>query len=218
MSAKHLGHFHGGLHLDEHKRESTGAPIRVLPPGRLFVLPLHQHIGHDAEPVVEVGQQVGKGQLIAQPFGDISAAIHAPTSGTVVAIEKRPAPHPSALTVPCIVIEADGEDRWAEGLPAPVDDYHRLDKPKLVELILSGNRLTAIVPGAFEGCTAMNSLDLGDNRITLVPASAFAEMPMLEWANLDNNAIGQHKPTAGSHFFGPEVGPFVTSRTTCPPL
>ena len=135
MSMKRLGRFHGGLHLDDHKAESTGEPIRTLPPGSRFVLPLHQHIGHDAEPVVQPGDRVGKGQLIAAPHGELSAAIHAPTSGVVAAIEDRPVPHPSGLPARCIVIDADGEDRWAEGLPAPVADYRRLDKPALVARI-----------------------------------------------------------------------------------
>jgi electron transport complex protein RnfC len=58
-----------------------------------------------------------KGQLIAEPQGYISAPIHASSSGTVVAIESRPIPHPSGLSAPCVVIETDGEDRWAELLP-----------------------------------------------------------------------------------------------------
>jgi electron transport complex protein RnfC len=135
MTRHKLGHFHGGLHLDEHKAESTGRPIRTLPPGTQLVLPLHQHIGHDAEPMVRPGDKVGKGQMIAQPFGDISAAIHAPTSGKVVAIEKRPFPHSSGLAVESIVSEADGEDRWAEGLPAPVADYRELSAPELTDRI-----------------------------------------------------------------------------------
>ncbi len=130
-----LGQFHGGLHLDDHKAESTGEPIQPLPPGKTFVLPLHQHIGHDAEPLVAVGDHVGKGQMIAQPHGDISAAIHAPTSGRVVAIEDRPVPHPSGLPARAIIIEADGEDRWADGLPAPIDDYTTLTAPELIERI-----------------------------------------------------------------------------------
>lgn len=135
MTLHKLGHFHGGLHLDDHKAESTGLPIDKQPPGKALVLPLRQHIGHDAEPVVKPGDRVGKGQLIAQPFGHISAAIHAPTSGTVTAIEGRPFPHPSGMPVESIVIAADGEDRWAEGLPAPIADYRTLSAPELTHRI-----------------------------------------------------------------------------------
>ena len=60
-----------------------------------------------------------KGQAVAEAQGYISAPIHATSSGKVVAIEPRPIAHPSGLSAPCIVIETDGEDRWAE-LPAPL--------------------------------------------------------------------------------------------------
>jgi len=116
-AARKLWQFHGGLHLPDHKSLSCEQPIQpaVLP--KRLVLPLQQHIGAPAKPIVEVGERVRKGQTIAQPDGFVSAALHAPTSGTVVAIEERAVPHPSGLTAPCIVLESDGEDRWVELQP-----------------------------------------------------------------------------------------------------
>ena len=109
----------GGVKVSYRKElTSESAIVRMPPPKRLFV-PLQQHVGSPAEAVVQVGQQVGKGQLIGKPGRGISAAVHAPTSGTVVAIEDRMAPHPSGLTQPTVVIEADGHDRWAP-LPTPI--------------------------------------------------------------------------------------------------
>jgi electron transport complex protein RnfC len=103
-----------GVHPDDHKRPAADAPVRRMPmPARLYV-PLLQHIGTAARPIVLVGQKVLKGQLIAEPQGMMSAAIHAPTSGTVVAIGEIVAPHPSGLPLVAVTIEADGEDRWAE--------------------------------------------------------------------------------------------------------
>ncbi len=105
---------HWGVHPDEHKRPAADAPVRVLPlPKHLFV-PLQQHIGAAARPIVLVGQQVLKGQLLAEAQGATSAAIHAPTSGTVTAIGDITAPHPSGLPCPAITIEADGADCWIE--------------------------------------------------------------------------------------------------------
>ena len=104
----------GGVHPVGRKELSAEHPIRVLPlPERLFV-PLQQHIGAAANPRVEVGDKVLKGQLIAGSQGMVSAPVHAPTSGTVVAIGDFPAPHPSGLPIPTITLEADGEDRWIE--------------------------------------------------------------------------------------------------------
>ena len=100
-----IGSFHGGLHLDDHKAESTGEPIGSVPLARRLILPLQQHIGAAAEPLVAVGETVLKGQPIARPEGYISAGLHAPSSGRVLAIEDHPVAHPSGLSAPCILIE-----------------------------------------------------------------------------------------------------------------
>lgn len=106
-----------GVHPDDHKRPAADAPLRVLPrPARLH-LPLQQHVGGAARPVVLVGQKVLKGQLLAQSQGNISAPIHAPVSGTVTAIGEVTAPHPSGLGLAAITVEADGADRWIETDP-----------------------------------------------------------------------------------------------------
>ncbi len=106
--------FKGGVHPEGNKTPTTREAIQSLPlPARLYV-PLQQHIGAPARPVVGIGQQVLKGELIAASVGNVSAAVHAPSSGTVVAIREHQAPHPSGLPVECIVIETDGRDRWIE--------------------------------------------------------------------------------------------------------
>jgi Na+-translocating ferredoxin:NAD+ oxidoreductase subunit C len=129
-----LWSFHGGLHLPDHKRESTGGPVcSAAVPARLW-LPLQQHIGEPAQPVVSVGDTVLKGQLLARPKGPISAGIHAPTSGTVVAIGPHPIPHPSGLSAPCIELASDGRDAWAE-LPEPWPDFEARDPAELRERV-----------------------------------------------------------------------------------
>ncbi len=104
---------HWGIHpADDRKRPAADQPVRVMPvPARLY-LPLQQHLGAPAKPCVQVGQAVSKGQLLAEAAGAVSAPIHAPTSGTVVAIEDVTAPHLSGLGTPAIVLEADGRDAW----------------------------------------------------------------------------------------------------------
>lgn len=125
--------FPGGLVLAGHKALSTSQPIAQLTLPARLIIPLQQHIGTAANPVVKVGDQVLKGQLLASPEGFVSAPIHASTSGTVVAIEDHPVPHPSGLSAPCIVLESDGEDRWIERQPHP--DYATLDPSELRNLI-----------------------------------------------------------------------------------
>ena len=103
-----------GVHPDDHKRPATDAPLRTFPaPERVF-MPLHQHVGGAARPVVLVGQKVKKGQLLAAAQGNISAPIHAPVSGTVSAIGEVTAPHPSGLPFKAIIVESDGLGDWAE--------------------------------------------------------------------------------------------------------
>ena len=70
-----------GVHPDDRKRPAADAPLRNQPlPEKLYV-PLQQHVGQPARPIVLVGQQVLKGQLLAESNGNISAPIHAPSSG-----------------------------------------------------------------------------------------------------------------------------------------
>ncbi|MBT8137467.1 MAG: RnfABCDGE type electron transport complex subunit C, partial [Gammaproteobacteria bacterium] len=118
--------FYGGLYLPTDKHELAGQPLETAPPPPHVVLPLTQHAGLPAIPCVKPGQRVLRGQQIAVADGFISANIHATTSGTVIAIDEQPVPHPSGLSAPCITIEADGKDEWCELHPV-VGDYHTED-------------------------------------------------------------------------------------------
>ncbi len=130
--AKPSWDFHGGLRIDDHKAVSLGKGLREAAIAPLLRIPLQQHIGHAAEPVVQVGESVLKGQLIARASDYVSANLHAPTSGRVREIAELPIAHPSELPSNCIVIESDGHDRWAE-LPQPLNDYTRADPADLRE-------------------------------------------------------------------------------------
>ncbi len=104
--------FHGGVHPPENKTQSTQLPISPLPMPAMLTLPLRQHVGQLPKLLVTVGDHVSKGQLLAEPEGTVSAAIHAPTSGTIVAIEPAVIPHPSGLPDMCIRLQPDGKDIW----------------------------------------------------------------------------------------------------------
>ena len=111
--------FWGGVHPLGQKHLSAEQAIRELPmPARLYV-PLQQHTGRAALPVVKAGDKVGKGQLLGREHGGVSASVHAPTSGTVVAVGEFTAPHASGLSLPTIMLDSDGEDRWVEREPPP---------------------------------------------------------------------------------------------------
>lgn len=109
--------FRGGIHPEENKSASEGNAIESLPLAPKLYVPVQQHIGKPAEVEVEVGSYVQKGQLLAHQQGFISAPVHAPSSGTVVAVDKFPAPHPSGLPVKMVVIETDGKEQWIDRIP-----------------------------------------------------------------------------------------------------
>ncbi len=111
----------GGIHPEYRKDRTSECAVVAMPIPRILYLPLQQHIGAPAEPVVQVGDLVKKGQLLARNQGVVSAPTHAPTSGRITAIEQVTAPHPSGLPQLTIVLETDGLDEWAD-LPAPMAD------------------------------------------------------------------------------------------------
>ena len=113
MIAK-LFSFKGGVKPASHKDESANVPIRTAPLPSKLVIPLRQSARAMARCLVQPGQIVLKGEMIAAAEGPMCTVVHAPTSGTVRSIEPQPVPHPSGLPAPSIVIEPDGEDRWID--------------------------------------------------------------------------------------------------------
>ena len=132
-----LGKLHGGLRLPPSKSGSTAQPAYEIPvPGQL-VLPIAQHVGNPAQPIVGIGERVLKGQLIAELDGALGAPIHASSSGKVVAIERWPISRRHGDPGPCIVIETDGEDRAIERADTP-PPFDSLPPETLLQIILQG--------------------------------------------------------------------------------
>jgi electron transport complex protein RnfC len=122
--------FKGGVKPDPQKTPSLQTPIGLAPLPALLVVPLHQSIGGMPNPLVKAGDRVLKGQRIGDADKWISAAVHAPTSGTVLAVEERVAAHPSGLPTLSVVIAADGDDEWMERTPV---DYAALSPEQVRE-------------------------------------------------------------------------------------
>jgi len=119
-SGRKIWPIRGGIHVPDNKTQSCTRPVTAAALPSRICLPMYQHMGNPARPMVSVGDRVLKGQMIAEGDGRLSAAIHASTSGTVIAVEALPIPHPSGLNALCAVIEPDGQEAWAE-LPVPLD-------------------------------------------------------------------------------------------------
>ena len=133
----HIGssrNFMGGLvHIDQYK-VTGGHPVVACPLPDLLMYPIKQHIGDPCEPIVEVGERVLKGQMIAKAQGYLSVPIHASTSGTVEKIEEHAIPHPSGLGLISIFIQPDGLDEADESLH-PLPNYRSVDVVELRERI-----------------------------------------------------------------------------------
>ncbi len=93
---------HGGIHPLEHKSSTADRPIRRLGFAPRLAVPLAQHKGPPARPVVKVGQEVVRGEPIAVADGHLSVSMHAPATGRVAAIELWPSaagPKESAIVI-----------------------------------------------------------------------------------------------------------------------
>ncbi|MDW7680466.1 MAG: electron transport complex subunit RsxC [bacterium] len=131
--------FRGGVHPKERKTLSEQVPIEIMPLPEQVVIPVQQHIGAPAEPIVAVGDEVKTGDKICEAKGFVSVPSHASVSGKVVAIEPRN--HPVGGKTLSIVIENDGEDKISETI-APLSDFLELDieemKKKIQQAGLAG--------------------------------------------------------------------------------
>lgn len=124
--------FRGGVHPDDRKRYTAAKAIEVAPIPQKVIIPTRQHLGAPCAPVVKVGDLVKKGQVVAEAQAFVASPIHASTSGKVVEIAEYP--HPVFGTCQAVVIESDGQDEWAPGLPLS-RDWQSLDVKELKEIV-----------------------------------------------------------------------------------
>lgn len=99
--------FNGGIHPPEYKHITEGMVFSNLSVPQICFIPLQQHTGKPAVPVVSAGDMVCEGQLIGKADGFISANVHSSIPGRVIDIKE----HPSVFSRKsiCIVIEAEGK-------------------------------------------------------------------------------------------------------------
>lgn len=121
MSVKNYstGTFQGGIHPDyDGKDLSQNAVIEVAPLYEKYEVAIQQNIGKAPKLIVAVGDEVKKGQKIAEADGFVSVPLHSPTSGVVEAITQIPGP--MGVPVNAVVIKSDMKDEWGE-LAEPLD-------------------------------------------------------------------------------------------------
>ncbi len=124
--------FKGGVHPKDSKALSASKPIQDAPLLDSYKVIMHQNIGAPPELVVKKGDTVKKGDLLAKTGGFVSVPLHAPTSGTIKAIDKCPGP--TGMAVPAIEITADGEDVWGDAL-TPITDWKNASSADLKQRV-----------------------------------------------------------------------------------
>ena len=103
----------GGVHPHDNKKYSANQPIIDCPLPQKAIIPLIQHIGAPAQPVIQIGDKVRVGQLLAKAGGFVSAPIHSPFSGTLTKIDSTV--DAWGLRVPAIFMDVE-DDLWVDGI------------------------------------------------------------------------------------------------------
>ena len=117
----------GGVHPAENKL-SAAEPIRVAELPKVAVFPLSQHIGAPAKAIVQKGDKVKVGQMIAEAGGFVSAPIFSSVSGTVQKIDTII--EASGYKKPAVFITVEG-DEWEESIDRSTDLVTLADRPEL---------------------------------------------------------------------------------------
>lgn len=121
------------MHIFSMKRKTKQMSISDIPDAPALYLPLLQHIGQAAMPIVDVGEYVFKYQIIAEETRNLSANIHAPVSGTIKAIELHPLA--DGTLVETIVLQNDFQNK-------------EIERPTLEADNLTAEEILAIIKGA----------------------------------------------------------------------
>lgn len=105
------------LHVPHNKNTAGCEPVKIQTPKEV-ILPMNMHSGGEAEPIVQVGDHVYVGQLIAREEGRFSSPVHASVSGTVAEIMTLPTAR--GKQVKAIRIESDGKMEADPNMKPPV--------------------------------------------------------------------------------------------------
>ncbi|HOM25964.1 MAG TPA: electron transport complex subunit RsxC [bacterium] len=122
--------FRGGIKLIDFKSLSKNEEIEEFKYPERVIIPLSQHTGSPAKPVVKKGDYVLEGQIIGEITGFISSYIHSSISGKVVDI--LPWDLPTNRKSLSIVIESDGERKSIE---RQVRDWLKLESNEIINIV-----------------------------------------------------------------------------------
>lgn len=113
-----------GIKVPHKKNTADCAPVRITIP-KTVTIPMSMHIGKPAKPIVKKGDTVKVGQLIGEPDGFVSSAIHSSVSGKVTKVDDMISS--MGMKIQCVTIESDGQQTLSEEVKAPkVTDFESL--------------------------------------------------------------------------------------------
>ena len=124
----------GGVHPHDNKEFSSHKAITAVPLPKKAIIPLVQHIGAPAKPVVQKGDAVKVGQLLAEAGGFVSAPIHSPVSGKVAKIDT--AVDAWGMKMQAIYIDVEG-DEWLPEIDRTniIIPFSNLDSKEIIDKI-----------------------------------------------------------------------------------
>ncbi len=122
--------FNGGIKLIDFKELSKEEKIEDFKEPEKVIIPLSQHTGIPAKPVVKKADKVKQGQIIGEGQGFISSYIHSPISGIVTGIEKVYLP--TGKISEGIIIENDGLNEKIEYIKR---NWNDLSKEEIIKIV-----------------------------------------------------------------------------------
>jgi Na+-translocating ferredoxin:NAD+ oxidoreductase subunit C len=169
----------GGVHPKENKL-SKESPIKVLSVPKTAIIPLSQNLGAPSNPVVNKGDKVKVGQLIAEASSFISSNIHSPVSGTITKIDE--AIDSSGYKRKAIFIETEG-DEWIDSI----------DKSKdlKTEITLSKDEIIAKIKDA--GLVGLGGATFPTHVKLMVPKGKKAECLIINGVECEPYLTSDHR-------------------------
>lgn len=123
--------FKGGIHPPYKKEYTKDKTLQIAEEPSIVYIPLQQHIGSPAKPIVKVGDLVKVGQKIGEQQGYISCNVHSSVSGKVKSIKQHKVPGGTSL---CVIIENDFKEELHESVK-PKGNLEDLSKEEIIEII-----------------------------------------------------------------------------------
>ena len=124
--------FPHGIHPPEYKSLTKAKALEAMPPPEKVSIPLLQHFGNPAKPLVKKGEEVSLGQKIGESTALFSASVHASVSGKVLSVDG--VHHPLGKPIPAVTIANDGEDRPAPEIQGSADPLS-LDPETICQIV-----------------------------------------------------------------------------------